>query len=97
MWVISWLVGPVRTYSRGQWLRRGLLAAPFVVCLLLALVLGPARIDSRYGSFGWLLVGSLAGGLLMLRLRVVLLVPVGVVGFVLFPPLAALGYYLAPG
>lgn len=58
MRVIGGLVGPVRTYSRRQWLRRGLLAAPFAVCLLLALVLGPARIDSRYGSFGWLVVGS---------------------------------------
>jgi hypothetical protein len=47
------------------------------VCLLLALVLGPARIDSRYGSFGWLVVGSLGGGLLVLRLRVVLLILVG--------------------
>jgi hypothetical protein len=97
MRVIGGLVGPVRTYSRRQWLWRGLLAAPFAVCLLLALVLGPARIDSRYGSFGWLVVGSLAGGLLMLRLRAALLIPVGVIGFVLFPPLAALGFYFAPG
>src|SRR6266498_3788320 len=97
MRVIGALTGPVQRYSRRQWWWRGLLAAPFAVCLVLALVLGPARIDSRHGSFGWLVAGSLVSGLLMLRLRVALLIPVGLVGFLLFPPLAALGFYFAPG
>ena len=75
---------------------RSVLAAPFVLSLLLALVLGPGRIDSRHGSFIWLAVVSLIAALLMLGVRAGLLIPVGVATFLIFPVLAGLGFHFAP-
>ena len=75
---------------------RSVLAAPFVLSLLLALVLGPGRIDSRHGSFTWLAVVSLIAALLMLGVRAGLLIPVGVATFLIFPVLAGLGFHFAP-
>jgi WD40-like Beta Propeller Repeat len=75
---------------------RSVLAAPFVLSLILALVLGPGTIDSRRGSFIWLVVVSLVATLLMLFVRASLLIPVGVATFLVFPALAGLGFYFAP-
>ncbi len=75
---------------------RSVLAAPFVISLILTLALGPGTIDSRHGSFIWLAVVSLAAALLMLGARAGLLIPVGVATFLIFPALAGLGFYFAP-
>jgi WD40-like Beta Propeller Repeat len=75
---------------------RSVLAAPFVLSLILTLVLGPGMIDSRHGSFIWLTVVSLIAALLMLGVRAGLLIPVGVATFLVFPPLAGLGFHFAP-
>lgn len=75
---------------------RSVLAAPFVLSLILTLALGPGTIDSRHGSFIWLAVVSLAAALLMLGVSAGLLIPVGVATFLVFPALAGLGFYFAP-
>jgi hypothetical protein len=51
--------------SRWQLLWRSGLAAPFALSLILTLMLGPATINSMYGSFTWLAVLSLVAALLM--------------------------------
>ncbi len=83
-------------YSRCQLVWRSLLAAPFALSLVLTLVLGPATIDSKYGSFLLLAVLSLLAALLMFGVREGLLIPVGVVTFLFFPLLVGLGFYFAP-
>lgn len=85
-----------RRYSRWQLVWRTLLAVPFALSLGLALVLGPATINSRYGSFLWLAFLSLVAALLMLGVRERLLIPVGLVALVVFPVVAGLGFHYAP-
>jgi hypothetical protein len=82
--------------SRWQLLWRSLLAAPFALSLVLTLVLGPATIDSKYGSFIWLAVLSLVAALLMFGVTEGLLIPVGAVAILVFPLLVGLGLYFAP-
>jgi hypothetical protein len=82
--------------SRWQLLWRSLLAAPFALSLVLTLVLGPATINSKYGSFIWLAVLSLVAALLMFSVKEELLIPVGAVAFLVFPLLVGLGLYFAP-
>jgi hypothetical protein len=65
------LTGTIAWLSRcsgRQLLWRSLLAAPFTLSLVLALVLGPATITSAHGSFTRLAVLSLVAALLMLGL-----------------------------
>jgi hypothetical protein len=89
------IAGPHRRVGvRVLW--RSLLAAPFALSLVLTLVLGPATVDSRYGSFAWLAVLSLVATGLMLRAPGPLLLPVGLVAFLAFPLLVGLGFYFAP-
>jgi hypothetical protein len=83
-------------YSRWQLLWRSGLSVPFALSLVLALVLGPATIDSKYGSFIWLAVLSLVAALLIFSVTERLLIPVGVVTFLVFPLLVGLGFYFAP-
>lgn len=75
---------------------RSVLAAPFVLSLLLTLALGPGTINSRHGSFIWLTMVSLVSALLLLSVRTGLLVPVGVATFLVFPVSAGLGFHFAP-
>jgi WD40-like Beta Propeller Repeat len=82
--------------SRWQLLWRSGLSAPFALSLVLTLVLGPATIDSKYGSFTWLAVLSLVATLLMFSVKEGWLIPVGVVTFLVFPGLSGLGFYFAP-
>src|SRR6266545_607285 len=82
--------------ARRQFPWRSLLAAPFVVSLVLTLVLGPATITSVHGSFTWLALLSLVAALLMLGVAEGLLIPVGLITFVVFPVLAGLGFNFAP-
>jgi WD40-like Beta Propeller Repeat len=88
------LVAGMLDHRRLYW--RSALAGPFVLSLILALLLGPATIDSRHGSFIWLAVVSLIAALLILGVRPGLLIPVGVATFLIFPALAGLGFYFAP-
>jgi len=55
--------------SRWQLLWRSGLSAPFALSLVLTLLLGPATIDSKYGSFIWLTVLFLVAVLLMFGIR----------------------------
>jgi WD40-like Beta Propeller Repeat len=89
---MAWLPG----CARRQLLWRSLLAAPFTLSLVLTLVLGPATITSVHGSFTWLAVVSLVAVLLMLSVTERLLIPLGLVTFLVFPELAGLGYNFAP-
>lgn len=73
-----------------------LLAAPFALSLVLTLVVGPSTIDDRYTSFIWLAGASLFAALLMLRVSGLLLVPIGFIICLLFPPLIGVGFYFAP-
>ncbi len=75
---------------------RSLLAAPFVLSLLLALVLGPATINSVHGSFTSLGILSLAGAFLMLCVSDRLLIPAGLATLLVFPLVAGLGFNFAP-
>jgi len=88
--LVAGMLDPRRLYWRSA------LAAPFVLALVFALLLGPGTIDSRHGSFSWLAVVSLVSALLMLSVTPILLIPVGVATFLVFPTLAGLGFYFAP-
>ena len=96
MKVFSSVMARLHRYSRWQLLWRSLLAAPLVLSLVLTLGLGPATIDSKYGSFLWLAVLSLVAALLMFGVREGLLIPVGAVTFLVLPLLVGLGFYFAP-
>ncbi len=82
--------------SRWQLLWRSGLSAPFALSLVLTLALGPATINSKYGSFVWLSVLSLVAALLMFSVTEGLLLPIGLVTFLVFPGLSGLGFYFAP-
>jgi WD40 repeat protein len=75
---------------------RWLLAAPFGLSLVLTLVLGPDTIDSRYTSFLSLAGASLLVALLMLRMSGLVLLLIGLIVLLLFPPLVGVGFYFAP-
>jgi hypothetical protein len=96
MKVFTSAMARLHRYSSWQLLWRSLLAAPFALSLVLTLVLGPAMIDSKYGSFLWLAVLSLLAGLLMFGVKEGWFIPVGVVTFLVFPVLVGLGFYFAP-
>jgi hypothetical protein len=81
---------------RRHLLFRSLMAAPFVVAFLLTLALGPATVDSKYISSGWLALLSLVVLVLMVAAPDWLLIPLGLVTFLIFPALAGLGFYFAP-
>lgn len=81
---------------RRHLLFRSLMAAPFVVAFLLTLALGPATVDSKYISFGWLALVSLVVLVLMVAAPDWLLIPLGLVTFLIFPALAGVGFYFAP-
>lgn len=83
-------------YSRWQLLWRSGLAAPFALSPILALVLGPATIDSKYGSFLWLAVLSLVAAGLLFGVKEGWLILVSLVTFLVFPVLVGLGFYFAP-
>lgn len=75
---------------------RSVLAAPFVLSLILTLALGPGTVNSRHGSFIELALVSLVSALLMLLARPGLLIPVGFATFLVFPVSAGLGFHFAP-
>lgn len=84
------------SYSAPQLIWRSAVASPFALSVVLAVAVGPATINHRYGSFGWLIVISLIAAALMLTLPDVILIPTGVIAFLFFPPMAALAFYFAP-
>lgn len=86
----------VQRRIRKQVLWRWLLAAPFVLSVVLTLVLGQSTIDSQYISSIWLAGLSLVAALLMLRAPGLLLVPIAFIIFLSFPPLLGVGFYFAP-
>jgi len=96
MKVFNSTMARLHRYSRWQLVWRSGLSAPFALSLVLTLVLGPATIDSKYGSFIWLAVLSLVVALLMFSVTERLLMPVGVVTFLVFPLLVGLGFYFVP-
>lgn len=96
MRLLHGMIARLRRYSRRHLVWRSLLAAPFALSLALTLVLGPATINSRYGSFTWLAALSLLAALLLLRVADGLLIPVGLVSFIVFPVLVGLGFNSAP-
>lgn len=83
-------------YSTGKLAWRSTIASPFVLSILLAVAVGPATINHRYGSFGWLIAISLIAAGLMLTLPDALLIPTGLIVVLFFPPMAALAFYFAP-
>lgn len=85
-----------RTRSGQNLHARSVLAAPFVLSLILTFVLGPGTINSRHGSFIELALVSAVAALLMLIARPRLLIPVGVATFIVFPVSAGLGFHFAP-
>lgn len=93
----SRLVGRLRSSSRRHWAWRAALASPFALSVILGVAVGPGSIDHRYGSFVWLTAVAVGCALAMLALSDTLLVPVGLVAFLVFPPMAGLGFYFAPG
>jgi len=96
MSALTTAVIPLRSSSRRRLLWRSLLAAPFGLSLVLALLMGPATIDSPHASFAWLVAWSLLAALGMLLLPDGLLIPLGLATLVAFPLLAGLGFYFVP-
>lgn len=75
---------------------RYVLAGPFALSGVLALVLGPGTIDSAHGSFVWLTAASLAAAIIMFKLRGEWLAGAAVFTLLTFPVTAGLGFNFAP-
>jgi WD40-like Beta Propeller Repeat len=95
--VLTTAVSQLRSSSRRRLLWRSLLAAPFVLSLVLALLMGPATVDNPHASFAWLVAWSLLAALGMLLLPEGLLVLLALATLVAFPLLAGLGFHFVPG
>jgi hypothetical protein len=94
--IIRWAVIWARDSSRRRRIWRSLLAAPFALSLALALILGPATIDSAHSSFAWLAAWSLVAALGMLAFPNALLILFSLATILAFPLLAGLGFHFAP-
>jgi hypothetical protein len=87
-------LGLPRLRRRLVW--RSLLALPFALSFVLALILGPATVDGPHASFAWLVAWSLLAALAMVILADGILIVVGLATLIVFPLLAGLGFYFAP-
>jgi WD40-like Beta Propeller Repeat len=96
MTLAHWTAKGLLHHSPRRLVWRSLIAAPFALSLVLALILGPAPVDNPHSSFGSLVAWSLVAALGFFIVSDGLLIAAGFLALVVFPLHVGLGFHFAP-